>query len=102
MLRAVALALRAPSRRTLEVALLYLIRRDNPSSKEGIKIHHYSGSSPTINVGQQPDQGDEVFAPLLTSATRDYLVLSFRRQPRTRQSQPSTLQCRSTIRSLHF
>ena len=54
MLRALALALRAPSRRTLEVALLYLIRRDNPSSKEGIKIHHYSGSSPTINVGQRP------------------------------------------------
>jgi hypothetical protein len=41
------------SRRTLEVALLYLIRRDNPSSKEGIKVHHYSDSSPTINVRQQ-------------------------------------------------
>ena len=37
MLRAVALALRSSSRRTLEVALLYLIRRDNPSSEEGIK-----------------------------------------------------------------
>ena len=29
--------LTSPSRRTGEVALLYLIRRDNPSSKEGIK-----------------------------------------------------------------
>jgi hypothetical protein len=61
MLRAVALALRAPSRRTLEVALLYLIRRDNPSSKEGIKIHHYSGSSPTFNVGQQPHSAVAIF-----------------------------------------
>jgi hypothetical protein len=31
-----------PSRRTLEVALLYLIRRDKPSSEEGITIHYYS------------------------------------------------------------
>ena len=35
--------LTSPSRRTLEVAMLYLIRRDNPSSEEGIRIHHYSG-----------------------------------------------------------
>ena len=49
--------LTSPSRRPLEVALHYLIRRDNPSSKEGIKIHHYSGSSPTINVGQQLPSG---------------------------------------------
>jgi len=48
MLRAMALALRAPSRRTFEVALLYLIRRDNLSSKEGTKIHHYLASSLTI------------------------------------------------------
>ena len=32
--------LTSPSRRTLEVAFRYLIRRDNPSSKEGLKIHH--------------------------------------------------------------
>ena len=33
--------LTSPSRRTLEVAPLYLIPRDNPS-EEGIRIHHYS------------------------------------------------------------
>jgi hypothetical protein len=33
-----------------KVALHNLVRRDNPSSKEGIRIHDYSGSSLTMKL----------------------------------------------------